>query len=111
MPPSPSNRNRALPPVGRLKPAVVLNTVPVGAPGTETIRPCLTPAPLYSVDLSVPLSETHHGVVGPDVRPPPFCRSGSVIGANDGWLETSGTTVYAVGFAAPSGATSTSAAP
>ena len=111
IPSSPSNRNSAFPPVGRLKPAVVLNTVPVGPPGTATMRPCFTPAALYRVDLLVPLSETHHGVVGPEVRPHAFRRSGSVIGANEGWLETSGTTVYAVGFAAPSGAATTSAAP
>src|SRR5580765_6214072 len=111
IPSSPSNRNSALPPVGRLKPVVVLNTVPVGPPGTETISPCFTPAALYSVDLLVPLSDTHQGVVGPEVRPHAFRRSGSVSGANVGWLETSGTTVYAVGFAAPSGAANTSAAP
>jgi hypothetical protein len=92
MPSSPSNRNRAFPPVGRTKPAVGLNTVPVGPPGTETTRPCFTPAALYSVDLLVPLSETHHGVVGPDVRPHAFLRSGSIIDASEAWLETSGTT-------------------
>src|SRR5689334_24281674 len=111
MPSSPSNRNRAFPPVGRTKPAVGLNTVPVGPPGTETTRPCFTPAALYRVDLLVPLSETHHGVVGPEVRPHAFLRSGSVSGANEDWLEISGTTVYVVVFAAPSGAASTNAAP
>src|SRR5262245_51683080 len=92
-PSSPSNRNAALPPVGRLKPVVVLKTVPVGLPGTETIRPCFTPAPLYSVDLLVPLSATHHGVVGPEVRPHELTRSGSPGGTTDGWSDTSGTTV------------------
>src|SRR5689334_16271154 len=111
IPSSPSNRNKALPPVGRMKPVVVLKTVPVGPPGTETISPCFTPAALYRVDLLVPLSETHHGVVGPEVRPHAFLRSGSVSGASKGWFETSGTTVYVVGFAAPSGAASTNAAP
>ncbi len=94
-----------------MKPGVVLKTVPVGPPATATMRPCLTPAALYRVDLLVALSDTHHGVVGPEVRPHAFRRSGSVSGANVGWLETSGTTVYAVGFAAPSGAANTSAAP
>src|SRR5262249_24033182 len=93
IPSSPSNRNSALPPVARLKPVVPLKTVPVGPPGTETIRPCLTPAPLYSVDLFLPLSATHHGVVGPEVRPQALTRSGSPGGTTVGSLDTSGTTV------------------
>ena len=40
----------------------------------------------------VPLSETHHGVVGPETRPQALTISGSVTGATPGWSETSGVT-------------------
>src|SRR5262249_55812100 len=72
------NRAEPLLPVGpvRLKPPPPLKTTPVGAPLMMlTTSPCLTPLPLYSVDLSVPLSDTHHGPVGGAAMPQPFCRS------------------------------------
>src|SRR4029450_6334667 len=80
MPSSLSKRNSALPPVGSANPAVGLKTVPVGPPATETTRPCFTPAPLYSVDLSVPLSDTHHGLVALEGSPHGLPRSGPVAG-------------------------------
>src|SRR3954452_16032014 len=59
-------------------PGVPLNTRPVGEVGTWTTSDCGTPSPSYSVDRSVPLSATHHGVEGPAARPQPFTRLGSV---------------------------------
>src|SRR5258706_3559264 len=53
-----------------------LKTIPVGAPGTVTVRPSFAPVvPLYSVDLLVPLSETHHGDVPLATIPQPLTRS------------------------------------
>src|SRR5947207_9078808 len=53
-----------------------LNTVPVGGPGTVTVRGTLAlVVPLYRVDLLVPLSETHQGDVGLATIPQPFTRS------------------------------------
>src|SRR5438034_4452817 len=49
-----------------------LNTIPVGAPSTLTLRFRLTPLARYSVEKSAPLSETHHGVAGPATRPQAF---------------------------------------
>src|SRR4026207_1319739 len=86
-----SNRNEALTPPGSRKPAVLLKTVPVGAPATVTTSPCFCPSePRYRVDLLVPLSETHHGEVAEEVSPQALTRSGSVTGATPGWSETSG---------------------
>src|SRR3954454_6288405 len=88
-----SNRNDALTPPGSTKPAVLLKTAPVGPPWTVTTSPCFVPSePRYSVDLFVPLSETHHGDVALEVSPQPLTRSGSVTGATPGWSETRGVT-------------------
>src|SRR5262249_58787064 len=57
------------------------NTAPVGPPGTLTTSDCGVPSAVYSVDLSVPLSATHHGVPGPEVRPQPLTRFGSGFAA------------------------------
>ena len=74
IPASLANRNRSL-----WKELPPLNTVPVGAPwGIVTTRPCLAPVALYRVDLPVPLSATHHGLVGARLKPQPFTRSESV---------------------------------
>src|ERR1700758_4836380 len=54
--------------------ATPLKTAPVGAPATATVNACFAPAPLYSVDVFVPLFAVHHGVVGPATRPQPFTR-------------------------------------
>src|SRR6476619_4023003 len=56
--------------------ALPLKTTPVGGPGTVTTSPSLAPVlPLYSVDLLVPLSLTHHGDVELATMPQPFTRS------------------------------------
>src|SRR4051794_22337355 len=61
--------------------ALVLDTVPVGAPlGIATRSACLVPSALYRVDRSVPLSATHQGLVGRRLRPQPFTRSASGVG-------------------------------
>ena len=58
-----------------LKPPVALNTTPVGAPtGMLTtsggvIGMLLRTPPEYSVETSMPLSDTHAGVAGPKARP------------------------------------------
>src|SRR5207302_5421621 len=57
------------------------NTAPVGCTGTLTTSDCGVPSAVYSVDLSVPLSATHHGVVAPAVNPQPLTRFGSVWAA------------------------------
>src|SRR5215467_9223290 len=62
-------------------PATPLNTVPVGPPATVTVSACFAPAPLYSVDVFVPLFDVHHGVVGPATRPQPFTRFESAAAA------------------------------
>src|SRR5919204_3592709 len=54
-----------------------LNTAPVGAPGTLTTSGIAVPVRSNSVDVSVPLFATHHGVVGPAVRPQALTRFGS----------------------------------
>src|SRR4029077_10826056 len=83
-----------LPVPGTTKSVVSLNTCPVGAPpGVDTtsgtIDTGLRPrAPLYSVETSVPLSDTHSGVLGPCDIPQAFTRFGSVIAACPGWSET-----------------------
>src|SRR5919197_300204 len=118
LPSSVSNRNSALPPVGRANPAVGLKTAPVGALCTLTTSGEAggggngTPSePRYNVDLLVWLSATHHGVVGPEVRPQALTRFGSVFGATPGWSETSGMTLNEVRSAARSGETATIAMP
>jgi len=52
---------------------LVLDTVPVGPPpGIATLSARLEPSALYSVDKSVPLSATHHGLVGRRLMPQPL---------------------------------------
>src|SRR5438132_9724958 len=70
---------RAVPCKGITNPLVPLNTMPVGAPGTDTTRGTFAPVlPLYNVDFAVALSATHQGLVGLAVRPHAFTRSGSM---------------------------------
>src|SRR4051794_25146682 len=58
---------------------VALNTMPVGPPATRpTFSGTCAPAAVYSVDVSVPLSETHHGVAGPATMPQPLTSRASV---------------------------------
>src|SRR5919197_4573362 len=118
LPSSVSNRNSALPPVGRANPAVGLKTAPVGLLWTLTTSGEAggggngTPSePRYNVDLLVWLSATHHGLVELEVRPQALTRLGSVFGATPCWSETSGTTVNEVRSAARSGDTATMAMP
>src|SRR5512147_436227 len=85
VPASVSNRNGARTGVpagpGTMKPGFVLATVPVGAPGTLTACGAGgagdTPAPVYRVVRSVPLSDTHHGLVAVRLRPHALTRRGS----------------------------------
>src|SRR5213594_466289 len=96
VPPSVAKMNRApalLGPTRKLV-AAPLNTIPVGAPSTETLRLRLTPVALYSVEKSAPLSETHHGVAGPATRPHPFTRRASTVVPGTPLFETSAVTVY-----------------
>ena len=71
-----------------------MNTVPVGAPpGMLTTSGTITGtlrrmAPEYSVETSVPLSETHTGVAGPADRPHGLTRLGSVMRATPGMSDT-----------------------
>src|SRR6266849_3491910 len=65
--------------------AAPLNTVPVGPPGTETVSACLAPLPLYSVVAFLPLSDTHHGVVGPAERPHPLTSVASAVSDTRLW--------------------------
>src|SRR5205809_84849 len=66
-----------------------LNTMPVGAPGTDTTSPSFAPVlPLYNVDFPVPLSATHHGLVALAVSPQGLTRSGSVRSAETAPSET-----------------------
>src|SRR4051812_13593069 len=60
--------------------ALQLNTAPVGPPATVTVRACFAPAPLYSVEVFVPLLAAHQGVVGPAVSPQPLTSDASVAG-------------------------------
>src|SRR6267378_8286944 len=71
-----ANMNRAFAPFESPNEPVLLNTCPVGTPGTAppgpgmvTTRPCFTPAPLYSVDTPVPASETQNGLVALNEMP------------------------------------------
>src|SRR6266511_4313236 len=54
-----------------------LKTIPVGPPGTWTTRARGTPSPPYSLERSVPLLDTHQGLVALAVMPQPFTRFGS----------------------------------
>src|SRR5215813_6933609 len=66
----------------------VYPTMPVGAPATTTSRDCLTPAPLYTVDQSLPLSDTHHGLDPAVAIPHPLTSLPSITGASPGSLDT-----------------------
>src|SRR5258706_142308 len=67
VPSSLANRNRAGPWAAALvttKPVPGLKTMPVGAPGTVTVRDPFAPVfPLYRVESPLPLSATHQGEV------------------------------------------------
>src|SRR5919204_1823928 len=79
-PSSVANRKSAGPlPTTKLGP--VLETAPVGALGTETTSGRGVPSAVYSVETSVPLSATHHGEPGSDVRPQALTRFASVWSA------------------------------
>src|SRR2546423_430831 len=79
-PSSVANRNSAGPlPTTKLEP--VFETAPVGAFGTDTTNDLGVPSAPYSVETSVPLSATHHGEPGSDVRPQAFTRWLSVWSA------------------------------
>src|SRR3978361_1056608 len=75
------------------KPVPPLKTVPVGPPGTATVRAALVPRPSYSVEVLVPWFEPHHGVVGPALMPQPLTRLGSVVTAWPGRSATSAFTL------------------
>ena len=98
VPPSVANRNRAAPdlPLWLTTNAAAfpLKTVPVGPPGTATVRADFTPAPLYNVEVFDPLFDVHHGVVGPALSPHPLISDTSTPGAPEaavsptsGWTE------------------------
>src|SRR3954454_19143782 len=85
VPSSVEKMNRAPP-----KLDVPLKTRPVGAEGDGpvgfgivTTKGAPTgngwPAPLYSVETPVPLSDTHHGLVGVRVNPQGLTRFGSTV--------------------------------
>src|ERR1700758_285370 len=67
-------------PLFTTKPVPPLKTSPVGlpcappAPGTVKSTRTVPVATLYSVDLPLPLSAIHQGVVGPATRPQAFTR-------------------------------------
>src|SRR5436190_2537421 len=89
--------NRDAPEKSRLRttnPVPPLKTIPVGPPGTFTTIGTIVPFPWYSVDLSVPLSATHHGVVGPAVMPQPLTRLGSIRSAGTPPSDTRLCTTY-----------------
>src|SRR5260370_13632716 len=93
VPSSPSNRNRLCPVLpasvtGKLSPARLVNTVPVGAliapPGPATvILSGILPkvVGLYSVVVPVPLLATHRKVPVPIDSPQELTSKGSVVGA------------------------------
>ena len=89
-------------PTGKLDESA-LNTIPVGAPATETFRFTFPPAALYSVEKSAPLSETHQGDVGPATSPHALRRRVSTPGPGGPRLDTSGVITYVFGFCAAAG--------
>jgi hypothetical protein len=77
-------------------PGIPAKIAPVGPPSTPTtsgLIEIVVPLLMYSVDLSVPLSATHHGLVGLRVSPQPLTRFGSVSAAAPGTSETRFVTV------------------
>src|SRR6266705_7214714 len=91
-PSSLAKMNRAGPTAGPFrttKLALPLKTMPVGPPATATTSARGTPSPPYSLERSVPLLETHHGLVELAVMPQPFTRFGSTrSGASAGSSDT-----------------------
>src|SRR5262249_40919035 len=91
VPDSLAKMNRAgpeLPFAATTKPGPPLKTAPVGSPfAIWTTSPSFVPSAVYSVDLSVPLSATHHGPLPGSAMPQPFCRSGSRWAARPGTFE------------------------
>src|SRR5256885_2579042 len=94
VPSSVEKMNAATPeavPLDTVKPVPPLNTMPLGVEmvpagepagaGTVTTSGVIAPAPLYSVDRPVPLSEIHHGPVALGIRPQALTRLGSVTAA------------------------------
>ena len=82
VPASVANMKSDFTPGATSKPFELLNTVPVGAPGTDTTSGAFMPvAMLYSVDTSAPLSDTHHGLVALALSPHGFTSCGSLISA------------------------------
>src|SRR5882762_6118047 len=81
-------------PLFTTKPVPPLKTSPVGlpcappAPGTVKIAGIAPLATLYNVDLPVPLSAIHQGVVGPETRPQALTRLESVLAAGTKPSET-----------------------
>src|SRR5919197_4626515 len=107
-PSSVANRKSAGPlPTTKLGP--VLATAPVGAFGTETTSGLGVPSAVYSVETSVPLSATHHGEPGSDVRPHAFTRFASTWSAAIEPSETRLCWTYAFCSAAGVAAASTAA--
>jgi hypothetical protein len=102
-------------PASTLKSVESLRTWPVGPPSTATVRATFAPVlPLYSVDVSVPSFDTHHGDVKPCEMPQPLTRSESVIAASPGTSDTSLWTLYrfsAFGFCAAAGSATPSSNP
>src|SRR5919198_1428794 len=76
-----------------------LKTIPVGAPATWTTSGNGVPSPVYRVDTLVPLSATHHGVVGPATSPQALTRFGSVCAATPGWSDTRSVSVKLLDWA------------
>jgi hypothetical protein len=71
-------------------------TVPVGPPGTLTVKAFFAPTPVYSVDVFVLLFDVHHGDVALALRPHPFTSDESASGALTAEpSEISGYTLYA----------------
>src|SRR5437870_4415112 len=103
--------NRAVPdaPSVTTKPVpAALATIPVGPPGTSTVRGTFVPSPRYSVDLPVSLSATHHGEVGSAAIPQPLIRSASTLLPSTPLSDWSAWTVYEFAdwmFAAAAGLT------
>src|SRR2546423_7003475 len=108
-PSSVANRKSAGPlPTTKLEP--VFETAPVGAFGTDTTSGLGVPSALYSVETSVPLSATHQGEPGSEVRPQAFTRLASVWSAGTEPSETRLCCTYAFRSAAGVAAASAAAA-
>src|SRR5205807_9585728 len=73
-------------------PAMPAKTAPVGPPSTVTTSGTIAPVDVYSVDLSMPLSATHHGLVALRASPQPLTRFVSGVCAAPATFETSGVT-------------------